>query len=54
MAATARRRGHGEDSVYFDAANNCWAGAVSLDHSPDGKRRIWRKVTMMSTAKARS
>jgi integrase len=45
MAATARRRGHGEDSVYFDAANNCWIGAVSLGHSPDGKRRIRRKVT---------
>jgi hypothetical protein len=45
MAATARRRGHGEDSVYFDAANNNWAGAVSLGYSPDGKRRIRRKVT---------
>ena len=45
MAATGRRRGHGEDSVYFDAANNNWAGAVSLGYSPDGKRRIRRKVT---------
>jgi integrase len=45
MAATARRRGHGEDSVYFDAANNCWSGAVSLGYSADGKRRIRRKVT---------
>ena len=45
MAATARRRGRGEDSVYFDAANNCWIGAVSLGHSTDGKRRIRRKVT---------
>jgi integrase len=42
---SARRRGHGEDSVYFDAANNCWAGAVSLGYSPDGKRRVRRKVT---------
>ena len=45
MAATARRRGYGEDSVYFDPANNCWTGAVSLGYAPDGKRRIRRKVT---------
>jgi integrase len=45
MAATARRRGYGEDSIYFDAANNCWTAAVSLGFSPDGKRRIRRKVT---------
>lgn len=44
-AATARRRGHGEDSLYFDAANNRWTGAVSLGHSADGRRRIRRKVT---------
>jgi integrase len=35
----AKRRGHGEDSIYFDAANSCWVGSVSLGHSPDGKRR---------------
>jgi integrase len=45
MAATTRRRGYGEDSIYFDAANNCWTAAVSLGFSPDGKRRIRRKVT---------
>ncbi len=45
MAATAQRRGYGEDSVYFDAANNCWTGAVSLGYTPGGKRRIRRKVT---------
>ena len=39
---TARRRGYGEDSIYFDAANNCWTAAVSLGFSPDGKRRIRR------------
>jgi integrase len=33
------RRGHGEDSVYFDVANNCWVASVSLGYSPDGKRR---------------
>jgi hypothetical protein len=30
------KRGHGEDSIYFDAANNCFTGAVSLGHGPDG------------------
>lgn len=45
MAATARRRGYSEDSVYFDAANNRWTGAVSLGYAPDGKRRVRRKVT---------
>ncbi len=45
MAAMARRRGYGEDSVYFDVANNRWTGAVSLGFTPDGMRRIRRKVT---------
>ena len=41
----ARRRGFGEDSVYFDAANNRWKGAVSLGYSADGSRRVRRTVT---------
>ena len=53
MAATARRRGYGEDSVYFDAANNCWTAAVSLGYSPDGKRRIRRKVAGKSKTEVR-
>jgi integrase len=40
----ARRRGHGEDAIYFDAAKNRYVGAVSLGFGPDGKR-IRRKVT---------
>ena len=32
------RRGHGDDSIYFDAANSTWIGAVSLGRGPDGKR----------------
>jgi hypothetical protein len=40
----ARRRGHGEDAIYFDAAKNRYVGAVSLDFRPDGKRQR-RKVT---------
>jgi hypothetical protein len=34
-----KRRGRGEDSVYFDQANGYWVGSVSLGFSPDGKRR---------------
>lgn len=42
--ATGQRRGHGEDSVYFDEDRNRFVGAVSLGASPDGKR-VRRKVT---------
>jgi len=42
--STARRRGRGEDAIYFDAAKNRYVGAVSLGFGPDGKR-IRRKVT---------
>src|ERR1039457_1957856 len=45
MAMTARRRSRGDDSIYFDAANSCWTGAVSLGFAPDRKRRSRRKVT---------
>ena len=41
---TVRRRGHGEDAIYFDAAKNRYVGAVSLGFGPDGKRNR-RKVT---------
>jgi hypothetical protein len=45
MAETAaRRRGHGEDAIYFDATKNRYVGAVSLGFGPDGKRSR-RKVT---------
>ena len=43
MTATAPR-GHGEGSVYRDAANGTWVGAISLGWRPDGSR-IRRKVT---------
>jgi hypothetical protein len=42
--ATPVRRGHGEGSVYRDAANGTWVGAISLGRRPDGAR-IRRKVT---------
>jgi len=31
-----KRRGRGEDSVYFDQANGYWVASVSLGFSPDG------------------
>lgn len=44
MAATlGKRRGHGEDAIYFAAAKNRYVGAVSLGFGPDG-RRVRRKV----------
>jgi integrase len=44
MAATgAKRRGHGEDAIYFAEAKNRYVGAVSLGFGPNG-RRIRRKV----------
>jgi hypothetical protein len=36
---SSKRRGHGEDSIYFDHSNHCWVASVSLGYSPDGKRR---------------
>jgi len=53
MATTARRRSRGDDSIYFDTANNCWTGAVSLGFAPDGKRRLRRKVTSRSKTEVR-
>ena len=45
MTGTAsRRRGHGEDAIYFDAAKNRFVGAISVGFGPDGKR-VRRKVT---------
>lgn len=43
MGETRPRRGHGEDSVYFDRANGYWVGAVSLGHKAG--KRVRRKVT---------
>lgn len=44
METRTRRRARGDDSIYFDAANNCWTAAISLGFSPGGKR-LRRKVT---------
>ena len=32
--ARLRRRGHGEDAIYFAAAKNRYVGAVSLGYAP--------------------
>jgi hypothetical protein len=42
--ANTRRRGHGEDAIYFDVAKNRYIGAVSLGYEADG-RRVRRKVS---------
>ena len=42
--ASVKRRGRGEDSIYFVAAKHRYVGAISLGFAPDGKR-IRRKVT---------
>ena len=41
--ATSKRRGHGEDSIYWDESKNRYVGAVSLGFSPSGAR-IRKKV----------
>ncbi len=52
MGASGPRRGHGEDSVYFDRTNHCWVGAVSLGHK--GGRRVRRKVTGRTKTEVRA
>jgi hypothetical protein len=47
-----RRRGHGEDAIYFDAAKNRYVGAISVGFGPAGKR-IRRKVTGKTKAEVR-
>jgi len=42
--ASSRRRGHGEDAIYFAADKNRYIGAVSVGFGPDGKR-LRRKVS---------
>ena len=36
--ATGKRRGHGEDSIYWDASRNWYIGAVDLGFSPSSSR----------------
>jgi len=53
MAPASVRRGHGEDSIYFDASKNRWVGATSLGFSADGERRIRHKVRGRTKAEVR-
>jgi integrase len=39
-----KRRGHGEDSIYYDADRNRYVGSISVGYGPNG-RRLRRKVT---------
>jgi integrase len=47
-----KRRGQGEDSIYWDSSKNRYVGAVSLGFSPSGTR-IRRKVTGRTKAEIR-
>ena len=42
--ASSKRRGHGEDAIYFAADKNRYIGAVSVGFGLDGKR-LRRKVS---------
>jgi hypothetical protein len=50
--AKGQRRGHGEDSIYWDPSKNRYVGAVSLGFTPAGTR-IRRKVTGRTKAEVR-
>jgi hypothetical protein len=44
MAQLAKRRGHGEDAIYWDESKGRWYGSVSLGFDSGGKR-LRRKVS---------
>ncbi len=44
MAQPAKRRGHGEDAIYWDESKGRWYGSVSLGFDSGGKR-LRRKVS---------
>lgn len=50
--APVRRRGHGEDAVYFVADKNRYIDAASLGLGPAGKR-LRRKVSGQAAGPAR-
>ena len=50
--ATGTRRGHGEDSIYWDESKNRFVGAVSLGFSASGTR-IHKKLTGRAKAQVR-
>ena len=50
--ANGQRRGHGEDSIYWDSSKHRYVGAVSLGFAPAGTR-LRRKVTGRTKAEVR-
>jgi hypothetical protein len=44
MVQPAKRRGHGEDAIYWDESKSRWYGSVSFDFDSGGKP-LWRKVS---------
>jgi len=50
--ASVRRRGRGDDAIYFAADRNRYIGAVSVGFGPDG-RRLRRKVSDKTKAEVR-
>jgi hypothetical protein len=52
QAALSKRRGQGQDSIYWDLSKNRYIGAVSLGFNPAGTR-IRKKVTGRTKAEVR-
>jgi len=52
VAESRPRRGHGEDSIYYDQASHNWVAAVSLGHK--GGKRVRRKVTGRTKTEVRT
>ena len=52
MAESRPRRGHGEDSIYYDQANQYWVAAVSVGYK--GGKRVRRKVTGRTKTEVRA
>ena len=48
-----RRRGHGEDGIYLDAARNRYMDAIPLGYGPDGKRIGARSAARPSKVRAK-
>ena len=52
MAESRPRRGHGEDSIYYDQANRYWVAAVSRGYR--GGKGVRRKVTGRTQTEVRT
>jgi hypothetical protein len=52
VAESRWRRGHGEDSIYYDQANHYWVAAVSLGYKRG--KRVRRKVTGRTKTEVRT